>query len=160
MTTSFDIAVIGGGAAGCTAAVEAARQGARVALVEQERRLGGVSWHRRRLPARLLQATVRTHRTTDTDTIDPSVVELSKLLPDLDARRREQAEALSKTLQKSGVMRLHARAKLTSPHTIALTTVHGATHEITAERLRTSVWSQGLVGVWVSGVGVKALGWL
>jgi len=135
MTSTFDIAVIGGGAAGCTAAVEAARLGARVVLIEQERRLGGVSWHRRRLPARLLQAAVRTHRSTDADTIDPSVVELSKLLPDLDARRREQAEALSKTLQKSGVMRLHARARLISPHSVALTTVHGATHQITAERI-------------------------
>ena len=135
MNSSFDIAVIGGGAAGCTAAVEAARLGARVVLVEQERLLGGVSWHRRRLPARLLQAAVRTHRTMDADTIDPSVVELSKLLPDLDARRRRQAEALANTLQKHGVMRLHARAKLVSSHAIALTTVHGVTHQIEAERI-------------------------
>ena len=41
LAADFDVTVVGGGTAGFSAALAAAHEGARVALVEQERRLGG-----------------------------------------------------------------------------------------------------------------------
>ncbi|MBO86812.1 MAG: hypothetical protein CL927_15785 [Deltaproteobacteria bacterium] len=136
MKTAFDIAVIGGGAAGCTAAVEAARLGARVALIEQDRLLGGAAWHRGRLPARMLQAAVRARTSNGTAAVtDPATVELSRLLPDLDAHRRKHATTYANALQKHGVMRLHARAVLRSPRVIEVTTVHGTRHRIESNQI-------------------------
>ena len=39
---TFDVVVIGGGVAGVGAAIEAARQGARVAIIEKSQTLGGM----------------------------------------------------------------------------------------------------------------------
>ena len=136
MKTAFDIAVIGGGAAGCTAAVEAARLGARVALIEQDRLLGGATWHRGRLPARMLQAAVRARTSGGTTaTTDPATIELSKLLPDLDAHRRKHAASYANALQKHGVLRVHARAALLSPHVVEVTTVQGTRHRIESDQI-------------------------
>ncbi len=135
MSHVFDIAVIGGGAAGCAAAVEAARLGARVALVERERLLGGASWHRGRLPARMLQRAVRERRSTGGVWDDPSSIELSRLLPDLDAKRRKQAEAFANELKHHGALRLHARAQIIGPHEIGLTSVRGVHHTIRANSI-------------------------
>ncbi len=42
LNNQFDVVVIGGGSAGFCAAVAAARQGGKVALVEKSNRLGGM----------------------------------------------------------------------------------------------------------------------
>jgi|GEM_PF-4078549 len=132
MSHTFDIAVIGGGAAGCAAAVEAARLGARVALIERERLLGGASWHRGRLPARMLQAAVEARRAAGHATDDPSSVELAHLLPDLEARRCARAAQYADEVKESGALRLHARAHIVSATEIDLTSVRGAQHRIHA----------------------------
>jgi dihydrolipoamide dehydrogenase len=56
--TPFDIAIIGAGPGGYTAAIRAAQKGARVCLVEKDR-LGGVCLHRGCIPVKSLYATAR-----------------------------------------------------------------------------------------------------
>ena len=59
----FDLAVIGGGAAGLTVAAGAARLGVKVLLVEREGRLGGDCLHFGCVPSKTLLATARARRT-------------------------------------------------------------------------------------------------
>jgi len=54
----FDIAIIGGGPGGYSAAIRAARKGARVCLLEKDR-LGGTCLHRGCIPVKALYATAR-----------------------------------------------------------------------------------------------------
>ncbi|OEU60749.1 MAG: dihydrolipoyl dehydrogenase [Desulfuromonadales bacterium C00003094] len=56
--TEFDLAVIGGGPGGYTAAVRAAQQGARVCLIEADR-LGGTCLHRGCIPTKTWHSTAR-----------------------------------------------------------------------------------------------------
>ena len=58
MTTaaqSYDFVVIGSGPAGQKAAVQAAKEGRRVAIIERERELGGACVHRGTIPSKALQ---------------------------------------------------------------------------------------------------------
>mgnify|MGYP000733877453 CR=1 FL=1 len=137
MTKPFDIAVIGGGAAGCAAAEEAARLGARVTLIERNRLLGGASWLRGRMPARMLQevAARMAQRGPEARTTDVASVELAKLLPDLDARRKAHSQQLSDSLTEHRVLRLHARARLAGDGHIDLTSVRGEQHRILARHI-------------------------
>lgn len=137
MRSPFDIAVIGGGAAGCAAALEAARLGARVVIIERNRLLGGASWLRGRMPARMLQqvAAQVAHSTPATRTTDQASLEIAKLLPDLDARRLAHSDQLTQELAEHQVLRLHARARLAGDGFIDLTSVRGEQHRIQARHI-------------------------
>ncbi|HZZ87879.1 MAG TPA: Si-specific NAD(P)(+) transhydrogenase [Caulobacteraceae bacterium] len=56
--TQFDLIVIGSGPAGRRAAIQAAKLGRRVLVVEQGRRVGGVSVHTGTIPSKTLRETV------------------------------------------------------------------------------------------------------
>ncbi len=56
--TTYDLVVIGSGPAGRRAAVQAAKFGKKVLLVERGRRLGGVSVHTGTIPSKTLRETV------------------------------------------------------------------------------------------------------
>ena len=126
MSREFDIAIVGGGAAGMAAAIEASRLGARAVLIERERLLGGASWHRGRLPARLLQAVVENRKGLPAPGSDGAQVELARLLPNLDTIRERRSAELAQQLQAAGVVWKHARAQLTGPQELELITVDGA----------------------------------
>jgi len=132
MSREFDIAVVGGGAAGVAAAMEARRLGARAVLIERERLLGGASWHRGRLPARLLQAAVEDRKGRPAPGSDGAQVELARLLPNLDAIRESRSAELAQQLQAAGVVWKHARARLTGPQELELITVEGARETLRA----------------------------
>jgi len=135
MRQPLDIAVIGGGAAGMAAAMEAARLGARVALIEQRQLLGGAAWHRGRLPGQLLQAAVQKHLSVEQPTGEHGPIELAKLLPNLDATRNARAATCAAALHEHGVLRIHARARLLNRTTIELTTVGGNQHRVEAHAI-------------------------
>ncbi len=62
--TEFDLAVVGGGPGGYTAAVRGAQQGARVCLIEADR-LGGACLHRGCIPTKTWHSTARLLRQLD-----------------------------------------------------------------------------------------------
>lgn len=63
MSTAYDVVVIGAGAAGLTAATEAARLGANVALVERSRYLGGECPNTACVPTQTLLRAAKTYHT-------------------------------------------------------------------------------------------------
>ena len=57
-TSAYDLVVIGSGPAGRRAAVQGAKLGKRVLVVERGRRVGGVSVHTGTIPSKTLRETV------------------------------------------------------------------------------------------------------
>ncbi len=137
MNLQCDIAIIGGGVAGCSAAVEAARAGRKVVLIERNRLIGGAAWHRGRLPAKLLQeATVQRNTPGDQDN---KSVEMTRLLPNLEEKRRERSAELAQYLDSLGVVRLHARAKIRSATEVEISTLRGEKRLVRAKNVLLAV---------------------
>ncbi len=58
VNVDYDLAVIGGGPAGRSAAIQAAKLGKKVALIDDRKAIGGVSVHTGTLPSKTIRESV------------------------------------------------------------------------------------------------------
>lgn len=119
---SFDIAVIGGGPGGYTAAEKAARLGKRVVLFE-ERELGGTCLNRGCIPTKaLLRSAEAYHKARNSSDLGVSVrgVELDTRV--VHERKKQVVETLrdgvASLMLKNGVTVISERARIAAPHLI------------------------------------------
>lgn len=119
---SFDIAVIGGGPGGYTAAEKAARLGKRVVLFE-ERELGGTCLNRGCIPTKaLLRSAEAYHKARNSSDLGVSVrgVELDTRV--MHERKKQVVETLqdgvASLMLKNGVTVIPERARIAAPHLI------------------------------------------
>lgn len=103
-----DVAVIGGGPAGCAAARAAAREGAAVALVEAAS-VGGRAATATTIPMRVL-----------TRAADRGVKDWPAIRDEMAERGRAWSERLAMTLDDAGVQLVSARARFAGPSALAL----------------------------------------
>ena len=127
----FDMLVIGSGPSGRRAAVQSAKLGKSVLVIDKGRRLGGVSVHTGTIPSKTLRETVlnlsgwrergfygRGYRVKQ----DISAADLvSRLHKTLD----HEVEVLQHQFMRNTVKSVRAEAKFTGPNKVALTTDNG-----------------------------------
>lgn len=134
--TTYDLVVIGSGPAGRRAAVQAAKFGRKVLVVERGRRLGGVSVHTGTIPSKTLRETVlnlsgwrergfygQSHRAKQE-------ISASDLMSRLHKTLDHEIEVLQHQFLRNGIHRACATARFVSPNKISLTTDNGETSEI------------------------------
>ena len=134
--TTYDLVVIGSGPAGRRAAVQAAKFGKKVLVVERGRRLGGVSVHTGTIPSKTLRETVlnlsgwrergfygQSHRAKEEISAADLMSRLHKVLD-------YEVEVLQHQFLRNGIHRICAAAHFLSPNKLALTTENGETTEI------------------------------
>lgn len=134
MEEKFDLAVIGGGPGGYTAAGEAARAGLKTVLIE-DRAVGGTCLHRGCIPTKTLM-----HSSELIESINRGIpgmvirvgdqsVPYDNFRADIDMKmlqrqRKEVSERLAKGirtgLEKNGVLMIHGRAMITAPHQLSI----------------------------------------
>lgn len=136
----YDLIVIGSGPAGRRAAIQAAKFGKRVLVIERGRRVGGVSVHTGTIPSKTLRETAlnlsgwrergfygRSYRVKQDITAE-----------DLRARLRmtlsHEVEVLEHQFARNGVSTLKGEAKFVSPHDIDVTRETGDVSRFTAQR--------------------------
>lgn len=129
-TISFDLLVIGSGPAGQKAAVEAARNGASVALIEKTRELGGACVQRGTIPSKTLRenalrvknmrmnAQIANFKLAEDMELATLINRLSEVLEAHDNYMRKQ-------LQRSGVELIHGRATFVNEREIQVENVSG-----------------------------------
>ncbi|MDR0875027.1 MAG: FAD-dependent oxidoreductase [Clostridiales Family XIII bacterium] len=118
----FDIAVIGGGPAGYTAAVRAAELGAKVILFEKDE-VGGTDLYRGRIPMKVYTKTAdRLRQIRDAEkrgvTVPAETIDLKSSLAGKDKVVAALSDDMTGRLRDAGVIVLNTRAALKNEHEI------------------------------------------
>jgi NAD(P) transhydrogenase len=135
----FDLVVIGSGPSGRRAAVQAAKLGRQVLVVERGRRVGGVSVHTGTIPSKTLRETVlnlsgwrergfygRGYRVKQDISVDDLMRRLHKTLD-------HEVEVLEHQFGRNGVKVWRGAAAFVDPHTLAVIADDGDTRQVAAD---------------------------
>ncbi len=139
MEERFDILVIGAGPGGHSAAVQAARQGARAAIIEQGG-WGGTCTHRGCIPTKALLAC--SGRFAELKKIRRMGVNVADASFDYAAMKRHQEQivkisslGVQKSLQDAGVAMFAGEGRIVSPGEVEWTASDGATKGLAAKHI-------------------------
>ena len=148
MSHHYDLLVIGSGPAGRRAAVQAAKLGKSVLVIERGRRVGGVSVHTGTIPSKTLRETVlnlsgwrergfygRGYRVKHDIGADDLKRRLGKTLD-------HEVEVLEHQFARNGVTVLRGSASFVDPHTLAVTSDGGETRQVHGDRILLAVGTQ------------------
>ena len=136
---NYDVVVIGSGPAGQNAAVEAASHGARVLIVERERKVGGACVQYGTIPSKTLRETAVTltafrRRSGGVyDISHDSQLNIASLMTRLDEVVHAHQVAAEQSLEMAKVECAIGKASFVSPHEIAIKDVTGTTTQVTAQ---------------------------
>jgi NAD(P) transhydrogenase len=136
--SDYDLVVIGGGPAGQKAAVQAAKTGARVLLVERAKSAGGACVRYGTIPSKTLRETALSlgkFRKLTAHVMDvemPAHLQVSSLM-----ERKEQVVSaheryMQAQLARNGIELLQGVARFTSPEAIELTLLDGGSRRVSA----------------------------
>ena len=125
--TSYDMIVIGSGPAGRRAAIQSAKLGKSVLVVENRLRVGGVSVHTGTIPSKTLRETVLNLSGWRERAFYGLAYRVKKDIEgkDLGVRLRKtldhEIEVLEHQFARNGVKTLAGLARFTDPHTLVVT---------------------------------------
>ena len=132
----FQFAVIGAGPAGQKAAIQAAKAGVSVVMIERGRRVGGDCVHRGTIPSKALRETalqLSNARHTVAEVHLPDHTPLHALLNRVDQIIDDHVQVYTDQLERNGVTLLKGHGQFTGPHTMMVQPVRGDPFEITAD---------------------------
>lgn len=137
-TEHWDVVVVGSGPAGQKAAVQAAKGGRRVCVVEREVGVGGACVHRGTIPSKTLRETavhmvgVRT-RLGNVKIELPPDLQLASLMDRMEKVVKAHVEYQTAQMRRNGIEQIHGRARFRDPHTLAVQTVLGGERTLHAD---------------------------
>lgn len=137
---AYDIVVVGSGPAGQKAAIQGAKAGKKVVLIEQEQGIGGNCVYRGTIPSKTLRETAlqfeRLKRSSEVFEgrlrLD---VPMSVLLHRLDEVVKAHECYMADQLTRNRVTYRHGRARFLSPHEVELETIDGACQALRADTI-------------------------
>ncbi len=137
----LDLLVIGSGPSGQKAAIQAAKLGKRVAVVERKQRLGGVSIHTGTIPSKTLRVAVLdelARRPLDVpDPLNPEARERSAIEFLMDRAARvvgAEAQVVREQFRRNRVGLLFGNGQFVDDHTVSITDDDGA-KEVSADNI-------------------------
>lgn len=136
---TWDVLVIGSGPAGQKAAVQAAKAGRRVCIVERELGVGGACVHRGTIPSKTLRETalhvteLRRRLGAHVKIEIPPDLQLASLMDRMQSVVAAHVEYQSKQLARNGIELLHGRARFVDAHTVAVDAIHGKSRLLRAD---------------------------
>jgi NAD(P) transhydrogenase len=143
--TQFDFVVVGSGPAGRRAAIQAAKTGRSVLVVEKGRRLGGVSVHTGTIPSKTLRETVLNLTGWRERGFYGSAYRVKQDIQakDLGMRLRmtldHEVDVLEHQFARNGVQRMHGAARFVGPSAIEIALDNGDIRHIDAAKILIAV---------------------
>ena len=128
--TEYDIVIIGSGPAGQKAAVQAAKAGKSVALIEKTRELGGACVHKGTIPSKTLRENalrvknMRMNAKIANFTL-PEDLELATLINRLEEVLDAHDDYMRNQMERNQINLIHGRAKFLSDTELEITKVNG-----------------------------------
>jgi NAD(P) transhydrogenase len=141
MSYDYDLIVIGSGPAGQKSAVQAAKLGKRVALVERDRYLGGACVHRGTIPSKTLRENalrithLRANARLSDDFSLTDNFEMAILIDRLDEVLKAHDSYMERQISRNNIDRIHGRASFVDEHSISITTVRGEPKTFSTEKV-------------------------
>jgi len=134
-TREFDVIVLGSGPAGQKAAIQAAKCGKSVAVVERERHVGGACVHRGTIPSKTLresaQQMMRLRHSAEVFNVSMrDHIQVRTLVQRMDEVIDAHVDTMGDQLGRNRIERLHGRARFVSPHEIEVTAPNGSTRVV------------------------------
>lgn len=132
----YDVLVIGSGPAGQKSAVQAAKAGQRVAIIERDSLFGGACVHRGTIPSKTLRENALRvkHMRQNAALADFELgedTEMHTLINRLDEVLRSHDDYMRKQIDRNKVERIHGRASFVDAHTVKITKVSGEASDLT-----------------------------
>ena len=129
-----DFAVIGSGPAGQKAAIQAAKAGRSVVLIERDTTVGGECVHRGTIPSKSLRQRAVEHfaRRSDGAALVSSVP-IPELLGEVRQIITAHTTYMRDQLERNGVRVLHGQAEFTGPHELCVAAVGGGRSRVIAD---------------------------
>jgi NAD(P) transhydrogenase len=119
----FDVLVIGSGPAGQKAAIQAAKAGKRVAVIERDRQVGGSCVHTGTIPSKSLREHAMRQRVRRVDLMDQPI---RSLLDGVGRTVAAHDAYMSAQLERNHVVLLRGRASFVSPNELAMRRIDGS----------------------------------
>ena len=141
MAYDYDLLVIGSGPAGQKAAIQAAKLGRRVAMVERGHMIGGVCVNTGTIPSKTLREAVlyltgtshrgiygHSHRVKDPITSEDLVWRIDGVI-------QSEVDVVRHQLRRNGVSLVVGSARFRDPHTVAVIGEHGEERRMSAAKI-------------------------
>ncbi|MBC8028215.1 MAG: Si-specific NAD(P)(+) transhydrogenase [Steroidobacteraceae bacterium] len=125
----FDVVVIGSGPAGQKAAIQAAKAGKRVAVIERDRQVGGSCVHTGTIPSKSLREHALRQLVRRVNLMDEPI---QSLLDGVGKTIAAHDVYMSAQLERNGIALLRGRASFVSPHELAMRRMDGSVDQIRA----------------------------
>ncbi|MBI2814305.1 MAG: Si-specific NAD(P)(+) transhydrogenase [Opitutae bacterium] len=140
MSATYDLVVIGSGPGGQKAAIQGAKAGWRVAVIEREAKVGGACVYTGTIPSKTLREAaltllaVRRSAKFLSGTLEAQT-KISTLMHRLDEVLAAHGRFIRRFFETNGVTVVHGRARLVDAHTIEVQSVAGARQRLTARHI-------------------------
>lgn len=144
----YDLVIIGGGPAGRRAAIQASKLGKSVAIVDDQKKIGGVSVHTGTLPSKTIRESVlsvtgwRDQYFRSGQQRDGAAATLEAISSRLAMTLCDEVEVIDSQLSRNNITTLKGKAKFVSPNKLAVSqTVQGKkiSYSVTAEKFLIAV---------------------
>ncbi len=140
MNSHYDMIVIGSGPAGQKAAVQAAKAGKSVALIERDRMLGGSCVHRGTIPSKTLRENalrVKNMRlNAELSQFELAEdTEMSTLINRLDQVLLAHDSYMQRQISRNQIERIHGRARFIDQHHLEISKLRGPAEVLQAEQI-------------------------
>lgn len=136
----FDVVVIGSGPAGQKAAVQAAKAGKSVALIERDKQLGGACVYRGTIPSKTLRENaLRVKKMRENAALCnfqlAEDTELATLIDRLNQVLKAHDGYMVNQIERNRIKRMHGRARFMDARTLAVTSLRGEVQEVEAAHI-------------------------